>query len=595
MVTLVRRRPRGQRGRCRFAANTQPRSTRSGLRSTMADERGSSLGAVRWRPGRHGRREPRHGRVRSLGRGRQFFGPGSAVWAVNGALPTLVAGIRALFLQTLHPGAMAGVHDWSRYNEDPLGRLDGTVRWVAMTMFGDRRSATAASAFVSRLHEHVRGTYVDALGVESPLRGERRTAAPLGARRVHRGVHRRPPDLGGPIPGGPDAYVREWAQAGRLMGVQHQPPSVAALHAEMDAFLVEAKPDERVATAVSFLRKPGLPGLTGRLYPILFGGAVASLDPLPQAARAAATLVACGDPDPALPRVRRAHPRPHVAERAERAGPDRGARRRGRVRAGGRVTLRPSRWDYSAPAQRSTRRARSVFQRLGSPSGASTAKNTSPRHGTPASHRPSSARLPSSSSIASAMRESGDRRPRGSSRAPAARRRTSTAGRRSRVAGEHDSPVDRRRKRLRSSRYSSPPRRASVIAGSGPSRPPARRRAAPRARRSSIERRPRRPRRDRSSIRRRRAARRAGARRSPRCLRRVRRSTLHGEDAAVDASSTSPWKYPRWSTTSTRPPRAHADGRALSGSRVGADRRRRCRVQWVPLRSPFSPYSSPPQ
>ena len=27
-----------------------------------------------------------------------YFGPGSAVWAVNGALPTLVAGIRALLL-----------------------------------------------------------------------------------------------------------------------------------------------------------------------------------------------------------------------------------------------------------------------------------------------------------------------------------------------------------------------------------------------------------------------------------------------------------------------------------------------------------------
>ena len=63
------------------------------------------------------------------------------------------------------------------------------------------------------------------------------------------------------------------------MGVQDPPTSVAALHDEMAAFLVEAKPDERVAAAVQFIRRPGLPGLTGRLYPILFGGAVASLDP----------------------------------------------------------------------------------------------------------------------------------------------------------------------------------------------------------------------------------------------------------------------------------------------------------------------------
>lgn len=59
-----------------------------------------------------------------------WFGPGSAVWEVHSGIPTVVAGIRALLMQTLHPGAMAGVHDHSRYREDPLGRLAGTVRWV---------------------------------------------------------------------------------------------------------------------------------------------------------------------------------------------------------------------------------------------------------------------------------------------------------------------------------------------------------------------------------------------------------------------------------------------------------------------------------
>ena len=164
-----------------------------------------------------------------------FFGPGSAVWAVNGALPTLVAGIRALLLQTLHPGAMAGVHDWSSYNEDPIGRLDGTMRWIATTTFGDRRSATEASAFVARLHERVTGTYTDAAGVERPYSANDEellrwvhdafTEAFLGAHQT----------WGGPIPGGPDAYVREWAQAGRLMGVPDPPTTVAGLHAEMSA------------------------------------------------------------------------------------------------------------------------------------------------------------------------------------------------------------------------------------------------------------------------------------------------------------------------------------------------------------------------
>lgn len=208
-----------------------------------------------------------------------FFGPGSAVWAVNGALPTLVAGIRALLLQTLHPGAMAGVHDWSRYREDPLGRLDGTIRWVATTTFGDRRQATEASAFVSRLHRKVQGTYTDAAGATRTYAASDQDLL----RWVHDafteaflGAHER---WGRRIPGGSDAYVREWAQAGRLMGVEQPPTSVAELHAELAEFVRGAKVDERVAGAVRFIRRPGLPGLTGWLYPILFGGAVASLAP----------------------------------------------------------------------------------------------------------------------------------------------------------------------------------------------------------------------------------------------------------------------------------------------------------------------------
>lgn len=247
----------------------------------MASTAASIGGSAKWRV--RGRSNLSHAELppwtRALAEGEDagFFGPGSAVWAVNGALPTLVAGIRALLLQTLHPGAMAGVHDWSRYSEDPLGRLDGTVRWVATTTFGDRRSATAASAFVSRLHDHVRGTYVDAAGVERPYSAndpdllrwvhDAFTEAFVGAHEI----------WGAQIPGGADAYVREWAQAGRLMGVAHPPVTLAELRAEMSGFLEHSKVDERVITAVGFIRRPGLPGLTAKVYPILFGGAVASL------------------------------------------------------------------------------------------------------------------------------------------------------------------------------------------------------------------------------------------------------------------------------------------------------------------------------
>ncbi|WP_395244079.1 oxygenase MpaB family protein [Agromyces sp. MMS24-K17] len=234
----------------------------------------------RWRPGHRPRGAgPAWTAALLEGDDAGFFGPGSAAWAVIGSPSTLVAGIRALLLQTLHPGAMAGVHDFSRYAEDPLGRLDGTVRWVATTTFGDRRAATAAAAAVTRLHGRIQGTYEDASGAERPYSAndphllrwvhDAFTEAFVGAHEV----------FGGAIPRGSDAFVREWAQAGRLMGVDDPPETVAALRAELDGFLAEAKVDDRVRTAVRFLRKPGVPGTMRLLYPIVFGGAVASLDP----------------------------------------------------------------------------------------------------------------------------------------------------------------------------------------------------------------------------------------------------------------------------------------------------------------------------
>lgn len=207
-----------------------------------------------------------------------LFGPGSAVWSVNSGMPTMIAGIRALLMQTLHPGAMAGVHDHSRYREDAMGRLEGTVRWVAVTTFGDRAAAKRSAQLVRRVHDGVNGRYVDASGVERPYSAHDPS--------LLRWVHDAFTDSflsahtiwGGTIPGGPDAYVREWAQSGEQLGAEGLPTTVAELREQLDGFAADFKPDARVAEAVHFLRRPGLPSGVRMVYPILFAGAVASLD-----------------------------------------------------------------------------------------------------------------------------------------------------------------------------------------------------------------------------------------------------------------------------------------------------------------------------
>lgn len=207
--------------------------------------------------------------------------PGSAVWAVHGHVATIVAGIRVLLMQALHPGALAGVYEHSGFQKDPLGRLANTVRWIFTVTYGSTEAAETATARVRKIHERVRGTYVDGNGIRREyaandpelLRWVHVTYADsfITANRI----------WGRPIPGGADAYVREWAAAGRLMGVDNPPLTEAQVHAELQQWYASGvlRADERLAETVWFIRHPPLSPMLQPGYRILFAAAVASLEP----------------------------------------------------------------------------------------------------------------------------------------------------------------------------------------------------------------------------------------------------------------------------------------------------------------------------
>ncbi|WP_104182578.1 oxygenase MpaB family protein, partial [Arthrobacter sp. 9E06] len=183
--------------------------------------------------------------------------------------------------QSLHPGALAGVHEHSNFREDPLGRLANTIRWIFTVTYGSTEAAENASRRVRRLHEAVRGSYSDNLGTQRDYSANDPelaswihlafTDAFLTAHKI----------WGGAIPGGPDAYVREWAQAGRLMGVEDPPLSEAELHRQLDRWYQsgELRVDSRVAETVEFIRNPPLNRVLRPGYRILFASAVYSLEP----------------------------------------------------------------------------------------------------------------------------------------------------------------------------------------------------------------------------------------------------------------------------------------------------------------------------
>jgi uncharacterized protein (DUF2236 family) len=217
--------------------------------------------------------------VRSLADGvdQGYFGPGSATWAVHGALPTLVGGIRALLLQALHPGAMAGVRQHSRYEQDALGRLAGTTRWLTVVTFGDTVAAERECARVRGMHRRVRGTYDTPDGPRAYAAGDPEllawvhvafTDSFLAAHRV----------WGGPIPGGEDAYVAEWATAGGLVGVADPPRGRAALADRLAAFGPDLRGDAHARETARFVRAVPLPLPARPPYAVLFAGAVATLE-----------------------------------------------------------------------------------------------------------------------------------------------------------------------------------------------------------------------------------------------------------------------------------------------------------------------------
>ena len=231
--------------------------------------------------------EPDWVKAMSEGEDQGLFGPDSAVWHVNGGIPVIVAGVRALLMQTLHPGAMAGVHDHSRYASDPLGRLSGTVRWVVTTTFGSTTGVGTESSRVHRLHDRVSGQYTpeNSTEISRPYSAHDEdlltwvhivfTDAFLAAHRQWgNGI---PPSSADET--GEDRYVREWALAGRQMGMTSPPTSMAELRDALHSSKKVLRADNRVREAISFLTNPPLPASTKIPYKILVAGAVVTIDP----------------------------------------------------------------------------------------------------------------------------------------------------------------------------------------------------------------------------------------------------------------------------------------------------------------------------
>ncbi len=202
-----------------------------------------------------------------------LFGPDSVVWRVHADVATLVGGLRALLLQTLHPLAMAGVADHSDYRVDPWGRLRRTGEFLATTIYGPRTDALAAIAAVRRVHDSVVGvapdgrpyaandpallTWVHACEADSFLRAHLRYAGWLA-------------------PADQDRYVDEMAEVAERLGAEDPPRNRAQLAAYFGDGR-ELRATSQARDAVRFLLAPPMALAARPTYGLVAAGAVGLL------------------------------------------------------------------------------------------------------------------------------------------------------------------------------------------------------------------------------------------------------------------------------------------------------------------------------
>jgi hypothetical protein len=90
-----------------------------------------------------------------------LFGPSSVTWHLHADPAMWPGGVRALFLQALHPLAVTGLAQNSAFTQDPVARLLRTGEFIVATTWGTRAQAERARAMVRSVHSRMRITDPD--------------------------------------------------------------------------------------------------------------------------------------------------------------------------------------------------------------------------------------------------------------------------------------------------------------------------------------------------------------------------------------------------------------------------------------------------
>ncbi|MGW9430245.1 oxygenase MpaB family protein [Streptomyces decoyicus] len=246
-----------------------------------------------------------------------------------------IAGVRALYLQALHPRAVRGVFQNSDFRRDAWGRLMRTARFVGTLSYGTTDAAEQAGATVRRIHRRLSATdpatgerygidepelllWVHCAEVDSYLHVLRRSGYPVSDAQA-------------------DAYVHEQRESARLVGLD--PAGVPGSRAALAAYFAGVRPELALTPEArevdDFLRRPPTPAplvparalLWHRVARLAYGALPAYAHelygcPAPPAATVTRRLRATGHLLRAIPpTVRWQLPPRHILRAVARLGP----------------------------------------------------------------------------------------------------------------------------------------------------------------------------------------------------------------------------------------------------------------------------------
>ncbi|WP_328315957.1 oxygenase MpaB family protein [Streptomyces sp. NBC_00388] len=264
-----------------------------------------------------------------------LFGPGSVTWQAHADPVMWIAGVRALYLQALHPRAVRGVMQNSDFRRDAWGRLLRTASFVGTLTYGTTGAAERAGARVRRIHS--------LLGATDPATGERYG---VGEPALLLWVHCAEVDSylsvlrrsGFPVSDAQaDRYIDENRESARLVGLD--PAQVPADRAALAAYFASVRPG-LAATADSrevdaFLRRPPVSAVLTPAREVIWrqvaGLAYAALPPYahelygrraPEPETVTRRLTATGNALRCIPaRLRWQLPPRHILKAMDRLGP----------------------------------------------------------------------------------------------------------------------------------------------------------------------------------------------------------------------------------------------------------------------------------